>query len=137
MVVGAGLAGLTCTYRLRRMGVAAVLHEAQGCRRWPVPIASRLLRRDQTAEQGGQFIDTRHRHIRKLVEELGLPLIDSFAQSFPSGSKDYRWLDGALRSDDEVFADFGIFERRLIRDYKRVGSYGGTRPGRPRRRSTV
>ena len=53
----------------------------------------------------------------------GLPLIDSFAQSFPSGTQSYRWLDGALRSNDEVFADFGLFLRRLTRDYERVGSY--------------
>ncbi len=124
VVVGAGLAGLTCTYRLRRMGVDAVLHEAQAdivggrCRS-----LRGFFRERQTAEQGGQFIDSRHRHIRNLAAELGLSLVDSFEQSFPSGSKDYRWLDGALRSDDEVFADFGILERRLVRDYERVGSY--------------
>ncbi|HWC69750.1 MAG TPA: FAD-dependent oxidoreductase [Actinomycetota bacterium] len=124
VVVGAGLAGLTCTYRLRRMGVDAVLHEAQDdvvggrCRS-----LRGFFRERQTAEQGGQFIDSRHRHIRGLAAELGLPLVDSFEQSFPSGSQSYRWLNGALRSDDEVFANFGILQRRLERDYERVGSY--------------
>ena len=123
VVVGAGLAGLTCTYRLHRMGIPAELHEAQG------RVGGRCLSlrgffdANQTAEQGGQFIDSRHRQFRRLADELGLPLIDSFAQSFPSGTQSYRWLDGALRSNDEVFADFGLFLRRLTRDYKRVGSY--------------
>jgi monoamine oxidase len=106
------------------LGVHAQLHEAQTdvvggrCRS-----LRGFFRERQTAEQGGQFIDSRHRHIRNLAAELGLSLVDSFAQSFPIGSKDYRWLDGAFRSDDEVFADFGILERRLVRDYERVGSY--------------
>ena len=40
--------------------------------------------------------------------ELHVPLVDTFAQSFPAGERSFRWVDGAFRSDDEVFADFAL-----------------------------
>jgi monoamine oxidase len=123
VIVGAGLAGLTCAYRLTTNGIRPVVHEAQerlGGRCFSIV---GFFEQDQTAEHGGQYIDSRHRQIRRLAAELGVPLVDTFAQSFPAGSQDHRWLDGALRSPDEIFADFGVFIRRLERDYARVGSY--------------
>jgi monoamine oxidase len=123
VVVGAGLAGLTCTYRLRREGVPAVLHEAQNRLGGRCESIRDFFDAGQTAEAGGQYIDSRHRHIRALADELGVRLVDTYAQDIPSGSQGYRWLDGALRSDDEVFAEFGVFIERLERAYRRCGSY--------------
>ena len=123
IVVGAGLAGLTCTYRLRRMGIHAVVHEAQDRVGGRCLSLRGFFEKNQTAEQGGQFIDTRHRHLRNLAAELGVPLVDSFQQSFPSGSKEYLWIDGRLRTQEAVFGDFGIMQRRLEREYERIGSY--------------
>jgi monoamine oxidase len=92
---------------------------------------------DQTAEHGGQYIDSRHRHLRSLAKELGVPLVDTFEQAFPAGSLDPLWLDGGLRDPAEVFADFGIFIDRLRADYRRVGGTSMTRPGRRRSTSTT
>jgi monoamine oxidase len=122
-VVGAGLGGLACTYRLHRHGVLATLYEAQerlGGRCFSI---RDFFDADQTAEHGGQYIDSRHRHIRSLAKELGIPLVDTFEQSFPAGSLDPLWLDGGLRDAAGVFADFGLFIDRLRADYRRVGRY--------------
>jgi monoamine oxidase len=122
VVVGAGLAGLTCTYRLNKRGIPATLYEAQdriGGRCWSI----RIFDNAQTAEHGGQYIDFRHRQIRALADELGIELIDTFAQSFPAGSNSYRWLNGKLRNPGRIFADFPIFLDRLKADYDRVGNY--------------
>jgi len=123
VVVGAGLAGLSATYRLRKNGINAVLYDAQerlGGRCWSI---TDFFDNGQTAEHGGQFVDSRHTQLRALAEELGVGLIDTFKQDIPSGSTSYRWLDGALRDSDEVFADFGAFFTKLKRAYRRVGDY--------------
>ena len=123
VVIGAGLAGLSCTYRLRQAGVHATLYDAQerlGGRCWSI---TGFFENGQTAEHGGQYVDSRHTQLRELAAELGVELIDTFKQSIPSGEQRYRWVDGALRTTDEVFADFGAFFKRLKRAYRRVGDY--------------
>jgi len=79
IIVGAGTAGLTCAYRLQQAGVSAQVIEAEkrvGGRMYSL--------RDtfpdgQLAELGGEFVDTGHWALRRLVRELGLSLIDIVA----------------------------------------------------------
>jgi len=78
---------------------------------------------EQTGEHHGQYVDSRHRQLRRLAAELGIDLIDTFAQSFPAGDRDLLWIDGRDRNPDNVFADFGLFYDRLSADYEKVGSY--------------
>jgi monoamine oxidase len=123
VVVGAGLAGLACAHRLTQHGVAATVFEARerlGGRCWTL---RDFFDRGQTAEHHGQYIDSRHRQLLRLADELGIDLVDTRAQSFPSGSRGFTWIDGRDRDPDRVFADFGLFLDRLTRDYERVGSY--------------
>src|SRR5215217_3622986 len=68
VVVGGGLAGLTCAYRLKQAGVTAELHEASdrlGGRCWSIrgAFAPGLV-----AEHGGELIDTGHIEIRQLAK---------------------------------------------------------------------
>ena len=68
-VVGAGLAGAAAAYQLHRVGVHVELYEARerlGGRCW----SARGFADDQIAEHGGEFIDTRHVHIRQLARRL-------------------------------------------------------------------
>jgi monoamine oxidase len=74
-VIGAGLAGLTAAYRLAQQGVHVRLFEARdrmGGRCW----TARGFADGQTAEHGGEFIDTRHVHLIQLAKEFGLHLDD-------------------------------------------------------------
>ena len=122
VIVGAGLGGLTCAYRLMRHGISSTVYESRdrvGGRCWTI----RVFENAQTVEHGGQYLDSRHHHIRKLAKELRVPLVDTEAQSFPAGSGDYYWFDGAFHTPDEIFADFDLVFDRIRADYRRVGRY--------------
>lgn len=123
VIVGAGLAGLTCAYRLRQQGVHAEVYEARtgrvGGRCWTV----RGFEHGQVAEHGGEFLDTRHKHILAIADELGLTLEDRQEHEPPDDATSPLWLNGELRDRDKVFAGFDAMLERLERDYKRVGDY--------------
>ena len=91
-VIGAGLAGTTAAYRLARAGVQVRVFEARdrvGGRCW----TARGFAGGQTAEHGGEFIDTRHVHLRGLAAELGLPL-DDLWKGDAAGAVSPNWLGG-------------------------------------------
>jgi hypothetical protein len=111
-----------------RHGIASTLWESRdrvGGRCWSI----RVFENAQTAEHGGQYIDTRHRQIRNLARELHVPLVDTEAQSFPAGAGDYFWFDGAFHTRDEIFADFPLVLDRLKKDYQQAGRYFYNRAG--------
>src|SRR5215210_8485038 len=71
-VVGAGLAGLTCAYRLKQAGLIAQVYEAStriGGRCWTSNDFDPLI-----AEHGGELIDQSHAAMRQLSQALGLNL---------------------------------------------------------------
>ncbi len=81
VIVGAGLAGLTCAYRLQQAGAAAQVLEASeriGGRMFTLRNA---FPERQSTELGGEFIDSGHTSLRQLARELGLKLIDLQAAS--------------------------------------------------------
>ena len=118
VIVGAGLAGLTCAYRLQRNGIHAKVYEARedrlGGRCWTV----RGFEHDQVSEHGGEFIDTRHVHIRQIVDELGLTLENREHNDTPDDAVRRLWLNGQLRDRDAIFAGFDELFFRLRSDYQ-------------------
>ena len=119
-VVGAGLAGLTCAYRLKRSGINATVYEANtrlGGRCWT--------RRDDfehghNAEHGGELIDQGHTTIRQLAQELGLPL-DNLLAAEPNGSTIFPYFDGVSYSYRDVVRDLKRIWRPLHRDLIEAG----------------
>lgn len=92
-VVGAGLAGLTATYRLKQAGHAATLYEASdriGGRCWSIRGA---FADGQVAEHGGELIDQGHTAIRQLCQELGLKL-DNLLSAEVNGTEPFYRFDG-------------------------------------------
>jgi monoamine oxidase len=121
VIVGAGLAGLSCAYRLHRHGIASTVYDANpdriGGRCW----SSRDWANGQTAEHGGEFIDSRHARMRALVHEFGLELTDLYA--IPNPGSPRLWLNGRLRRRSSMRAERHLFQARLERDARRVGPY--------------
>lgn len=105
VIVGAGLAGLTCAYRLKRRGIIADVYE--GANR----LGGRCLTRrgffddGQLVERGGELIDTGHKAIRHLAQQLGLEMDDVLAAE-PAGTEPIFQFEGQRYSFEQATADF-------------------------------
>ena len=119
-VVGAGLAGLTCAYRLKRRGIITTVYETNtrlGGRCWT--------NRDDfahghNAEHGSELIDQGHTTIRHLAQELGLSL-DHLLAAEPNGSTIFPHFDGVAYLYRDVVRDLKRIWRPLHRDLIQAG----------------
>ena len=121
VIVGAGLAGLSCADRLQRAGITPAVFDANpdrlGGRCW----TSRGWADGQTAEHGGEFIDSRHRRMQGLARRFGLELSDLYAAPNPGSPR--LWLNARLRRRSGLGPEWMLFERRIRAAAKRVGAY--------------
>jgi len=118
VIVGAGLAGIAAAYQLRRVGVASTVYEARdrlGGRCW----TARGFADGQTAEHGGEFIDTRHVHLRQLVRELGLELDDLSAAR--AGPYSPNLVGGRNVTQHEFNEGMRPVQAAVAREARRVG----------------
>jgi monoamine oxidase len=119
-IVGAGLAGLTAAYWLTDAGLPVRVFEARdrvGGRCW----SAREFAGGQVGEHGGEFVDTRHVHLRHLVRRLGLELDDLWTEGAEG-----RWLtfvDGRVVPRQTLFDDIDAAVRSLVRTARANGSY--------------
>lgn len=104
-IVGAGMAGLHCAYRLQQAGVGARVYDAADRAGGRMYTARGEFTSDLIAELGGEFIDTGHKTMHALAEEFGIALDDLFADE-PEGFTREGWHFGGryLRPSEIVDA---------------------------------
>jgi monoamine oxidase len=103
VIVGAGVSGLICAYRLQQNGVQARIIEAA------TRVGGRMfsLRNHfpdgQLTELGGEFFDSDHKAILGLAQELGVPIIDLAYVNGTQGNA--YWFGGKLIPTDTHLID--------------------------------
>jgi monoamine oxidase len=111
VVVGAGLAGLSCAYRLKQAGYTAQVYEASdriGGRCWSDRTS---FANGQVVEHGGELIDQGHTAIRQLAQQLGLKL-DNLLSAERNGTEPFYYFDGEPYSYAEATDDLkGIWQQ--------------------------
>jgi monoamine oxidase len=115
VIVGGGIAGLTAGYRLQQQGLAVRILEAQERSGGRMFSLRDFFPDAQVAELGGELIDTGHVNIRKLAEELAIPL-DDFVLDDPELARDVFFFDGRRIAEHEVVEAFLPVSRRLVWD---------------------
>lgn len=119
VIVGAGLAGLTCAYRLLQQGITARVFDANarlGGRTFSLH-GSGLGNR---VELGGEFIDSGHKRIQKLSQELGLSLLDLPAASRNLTQERY-FIRGQHYTERDMVEAFRPVARLLQNDFAALG----------------
>lgn len=114
-IVGGGLAGLTCAYRLRQAGYAATVYEGSdrlGGRCWT---QRGDFAEGQIAEHGGELIDQGHTETRKLAQELGLDL-DNLLAAEVNGTDPFYFFDGQPYTFAEATDDLKQIWQQLHKD---------------------
>src|SRR3989449_8904501 len=113
-VVGAGLAGLTCAYRLKQAGLEADGFEASD------HVGGRCLTDKTTfpgliAEHGGELIDQGHTQVRQLAPQLGLNL-DKLLRAQPNGTEDFFWVNGGKYAYSQLVVDLNAIYQKMHKD---------------------
>jgi monoamine oxidase len=115
VIVGAGVAGLVCAYRLRQAGLRVRVYEAQGRVGGRMFSLRNRFADGQVCELGGELIDTGHARIRALAAELGLALDDLSAD--PTATAGDVWFCGGRRyGEDEIVREFAPLAAAIERD---------------------
>jgi monoamine oxidase len=103
-IVGAGMAGLTCAYRLQQAGISAHVFDAARRSGGRMYTARGRLEDGQVAELGGELIDSDHLTMQRLAAELDIQLDDLPAST--AGLSETLFIAGQRRSEAEIVEAF-------------------------------
>ncbi|PLR91148.1 flavin monoamine oxidase family protein [Bacillus sp. T33-2] len=119
-IIGGGLAGLTCAYRLQQSGIRSEVYEAAqrpGGRCWTKRDA---FKDGQHIERGGELIDSNHEDIINLINELGLELDDLLASEKPA-SKPYYYINNSHVPCEDIEKFFRDVSEKINKEHSLSG----------------
>lgn len=114
VIIGAGLAGLSAAYDLRKAGYKATVIEAAdriGGRCY----TDRTTFGGQIAERGGELVDTGHEAVLGLVSEFGLGLTN-LVEAEPAGTQPFYYFNGKPWSYADAQKALAVVAERAAAD---------------------
>jgi monoamine oxidase len=114
-VVGAGLAGLTCAYRLQQAGYAAQVYEASDRIGGRCYTGRGEFADGQIYEHGGELIDNNHIDIKHLAQELGFTL-DNLYSAETNGTEQLGYFFGQPYTYDQMTDDLKTIWQQIHSD---------------------
>jgi monoamine oxidase len=118
-IVGAGIAGLNCAYKLRKAGMPVTVFEAAGRTGGRMLTAKDLMAPGLTTEMGGEFIDSGHEEMLALVREFKLSMWDF--QDIPGVKDEAFFFNGAHRTEAQVIREFMPLAKKIAADSDSLG----------------
>lgn len=111
-IVGGGMAGLHCAYRLKRLGVTAQVYEASARAGGRMFTERTRFPDGQHCELGGELIDTGHLTMHDLAQELDIELLD-YNQDDPNVARLVSFFEGRRLTDEEILRGFEPIAQRI------------------------
>jgi monoamine oxidase len=123
VIIGAGTAGLVCAYRLQQQGISARVFEASSRPGGRMFSLRNFFPDNQLTELGGEYIDSEHKTMRRLVDELGLKLNDLGGEN-PGGEHTYFFNSARMQMDASFIDLFRPVAKAIAADLKLIKVHG-------------
>lgn len=120
VIVGAGIAGLSAAYHLRRVGLQATLYEASNRTGGRIFSAQNLFARGLTTELGGEFIDSIHRDMLHFAQVFDLELID-LESPLENSLQTRYYFNGQGYKEAQIIEALRPIARQIKRDAQQAG----------------
>jgi monoamine oxidase len=106
VIVGAGLAGMHCAYRLSQAGIRATVYDAATRIGGRTFTSAPMFPDNQICELGGELIDSNHATMFDLAEAFGLTLDDRNANEPVGLKRDVWWVNDAEVAEATIVTQF-------------------------------
>lgn len=115
-IVGGGIAGLTAGHYLKKAGINSfTIYEADKRLGGRIFTKKDVLGKDLRTEFGGEYIDSNHKDMFKLIKEFGLTTIDTSSDPLPL-KKDAYFFNGRHYTLEEVVREFQAIAPKIAAD---------------------
>lgn len=119
-ILGGGMAGLAALHYLRNAGVNATVYEAANRLGGRMMTASELIGPGTYTDLGGEFVNSDHEDVLKLVSDYGLELNDTFAESEAGLIREGFYFDNRLIGMEELVEACRPYVELIARDTQRL-----------------
>lgn len=111
-IVGGGIAGLHCAYRLKKKGVIATVYDASERLGGRMFTDRETFPEGMSCELGGEFIDTGHETMLDLARELSIELLD-YSEEDPNLTDIVAYLDGQRLTTEQILTGFAPIAAKI------------------------
>ncbi|MEO8765440.1 MAG: FAD-dependent oxidoreductase [Ginsengibacter sp.] len=116
VIIGGGMAGLNCAYKLQNSGYTATIYEGSSRTSGRIFSKQNLLAQGLYTELGGEFIDTGHKDMLALCSEFNLGLLDTGTVEESAYVRDSFYINGKFHSEAQVIEAFHPYASRIKED---------------------